>query len=66
MTSNVQSYPPGLARCLVMVLQTGGLLIEREGLVQANAGGKVILTAVDMEDHWRVDLRGCIHEVAKG
>ncbi len=63
--SRANTYPDSLATCLMLALRFGALLIERQGFAQANNLGKVVLTAVDMGTHWRVDNQGHIHEVAK-
>lgn len=54
MTSPIQSYPVNLAFCLTILVGTGALVIERQGFVQANRNGQVVLQGSRTSLGWSV------------
>ncbi len=43
--THVQSYPPCLHDVLYMVLNAGGLIVERQGFVEARHDGRPVIQA---------------------
>lgn len=54
--SNLFPYPPALSLAISTAFHQGALLIERQGFVQVNACGMVILTGRFAFGRWLVTL----------